>query len=52
MAERTSRKPVVYRLDGTNVDQVAGIFAQFAAHNHARLEDAVSEAVRLAGTPS
>jgi succinyl-CoA synthetase beta subunit len=49
MAERTSAKPVVYRLDGTNVDQVPGIFAQFGAHNHARLEDAVAEAVRLTG---
>jgi succinyl-CoA synthetase beta subunit len=49
MAERKSRKPVVYRLDGTNVDQVPGIFAQFGANNHARLEDAVAEAVRLAG---
>jgi succinyl-CoA synthetase beta subunit len=49
MAERKSGKPVVFRLDGTNVDQVPGIFAQFGAHNHARLEDAVAEAVRLAG---
>jgi succinyl-CoA synthetase beta subunit len=49
MAERKSRKPVVFRLDGTNVDQVPGIFAQFGAHNHARLEDAVAEALRLAG---
>jgi succinyl-CoA synthetase beta subunit len=49
MAERTSGKPVVYRLDGTHVDQVAGIFAQFGAHNHACLEDAVAEAVRMAG---
>ena len=49
MAERKSSKPVVYRLDGTNVDQVAGIFAYFGAHNHSRLEDAVAEAVRLAG---
>lgn len=49
MAERKSSKPVVYRLDGTNVDQVAGIFSQFGAHNHLRLEDAVAEAVRLAG---
>ncbi len=52
MAERKSSKPVVYRLDGTNVDQVAGIFAQFGTHNHARLEDAVAEAVRLAGAPT
>ena len=47
-AERKSRKPVVFRLDGTNVDQVPGIFSQFGAHNHARLEDAVAEAVTLA----
>ena len=49
MAGRKSKKPMVFRLDGTNVDQVPGIFAEFGAHNHARLEDAVSEAVRLAG---
>jgi succinyl-CoA synthetase beta subunit len=49
MAERTSTKPIVFRLDGTNVDQVPDIFAQFGAHNHARLEDAVAEAVGLAG---
>jgi succinyl-CoA synthetase beta subunit len=49
MAERKSKKPVVFRLDGTNVDQVPGIFEQFGAHNHARLEEAVSAAVRLAG---
>ncbi|MGZ5094116.1 MAG: ATP-grasp domain-containing protein [Burkholderiales bacterium] len=48
MAERSSKKPVVFRLDGTHVDQVPGIFEQFGAHNHARLEEAVSEAVRLA----
>jgi succinyl-CoA synthetase beta subunit len=49
MAERTSKKPVVYRLDGTNIDRVPGIFAQFGAHNHASLEAAAAEAVRLAG---
>jgi succinyl-CoA synthetase beta subunit len=48
MSERKSRKPIVFRLDGTNVDQVPGIFEQFGAHNHARLEDAVAEAVKLA----
>lgn len=48
MAERRSAKPVVFRLDGTNVDQVPGIFSQFGAHNHASLEDAVAEAVKLA----
>ena len=49
MAERKSTKPVVFRLDGTNVDQVPGIFAEFGAHNHARLEDAVAESIQLAG---
>jgi succinyl-CoA synthetase beta subunit len=48
MAERKSKKPMVFRLDGTNVDQVPAILADFGAHNHARLEDAVSEAVRIA----
>jgi succinyl-CoA synthetase beta subunit len=48
ISERKSRKPIVFRLDGTNVDQVPGIFEQFGAHNHARLEDAVAEAVKLA----
>jgi succinyl-CoA synthetase beta subunit len=48
MAGRKSKKPVVYRLDGTNVDQVPGIFSEFGAHNHTRLEDAVAEAVQLA----
>ena len=48
MAERKSTKPIVFRLDGTNVDQVPGIFAEFGAHNHARLEDAVAEAVKVA----
>jgi len=49
MAERESKKPVVYRLDGTNIDQVPGIFAQFGAHNHASLEEAAAAAVKLAG---
>ncbi|MGZ8155590.1 MAG: ATP-grasp domain-containing protein [Burkholderiales bacterium] len=48
MAERKSTKPIVFRLDGTNVDQVPAIFAEFGAHNHARLEDAVAEAVSIA----
>jgi succinyl-CoA synthetase beta subunit len=48
MTERASGKPVVFRLDGTNVDQVPAIFDQFGVHNHRWLEDAVSEAVRLA----
>jgi succinyl-CoA synthetase beta subunit len=49
MAERTSKKPVVYRLDGTNIDQVPAIFAQFGAHNHESLEAAAAAAVQLAG---
>lgn len=48
MAMRKSKKPVVFRLDGTFVDQVPGIFATFGAKNHDFLEDAVREAVRLA----
>jgi succinyl-CoA synthetase beta subunit len=46
--ERTSTKPVVYRLDGTNVDQVPAILAEIGAVNHDCLEEAVAEAVRLA----
>ena len=48
MRERTSPKPVVFRLNGTNVDQVPGIFAEFGAANHANLEDAVTSAIALA----
>jgi succinyl-CoA synthetase beta subunit len=48
MAGRTSGKPVVFRLDGTNIDQVPAILADFGAKNHLCLEDAVSEAIRLA----
>ena len=49
MAERASTKPVVFRLDGTHVDQVPEILAQFGARNHDSLESAVAEAVKLAG---
>ncbi len=49
MAERTSKKPVVYRLDGTNVDQVPGFLALFGANNNASLEEAAATAVKLAG---
>ena len=45
---RTSTKPVVSRLDGTHVDQVDGILADFGARNHPSLESAVAEAVKLA----
>lgn len=46
--ERRSTKPVVYRLDGTNVDQVPDILKEINARNHSCLEDAVKEAVDLA----
>jgi len=48
MQERSSNKPVVFRLNGTNVDQVPGILAEFGASNHARLEDAVKVSIELA----
>ncbi|MGH8665559.1 MAG: ATP-grasp domain-containing protein [Burkholderiales bacterium] len=48
MAERKSSKPMVFRLDGTNVDQVPAILDELGARNHATLEEAVAEAVRLA----
>jgi succinyl-CoA synthetase beta subunit len=48
MAMRKSKKPVVFRLDGTYVDQVPAIFDTFGAKNHANLESAVKEAVKLA----
>ncbi|MEO6749147.1 MAG: succinate--CoA ligase subunit beta, partial [Casimicrobiaceae bacterium] len=48
MAERTSSKPVVFRLDGTHVAQVPAILAQFGARNHESLDSAVAEAVALA----
>jgi succinyl-CoA synthetase beta subunit len=46
--ERTSTKPVVYYLNGTNVDQVPAIFAEFGAKNHESLEEAVTEVIALA----
>jgi succinyl-CoA synthetase beta subunit len=48
MAMRKSKKPVVFKLDGTYVDQVPGIFDTFGAKNHASLEDAVKQAIKLA----
>ena len=46
--ERGSPKPVVYYLNGTHIDQVPAIFAEFGAKNHASLEEAVKEAIALA----
>jgi succinyl-CoA synthetase beta subunit len=48
MAMRKSKKPVIFRLDGTYVDQVPGIFETFGAINHESLEHAVREAIKLA----
>jgi succinyl-CoA synthetase beta subunit len=48
MPERSSDKPIVFRLDGTHVDQVPAILASFGARNHDTLESAVAEAVDLA----
>lgn len=48
LTERTLSKPIVFRLDGTHVDQVDGILAKINARNHDKLESAVEEAVSLA----
>lgn len=48
MAGRRSRKPVVFRLNGTNAKRVDEIFAEAGLRNHAALENAVAEAVALA----
>jgi succinyl-CoA synthetase beta subunit len=48
MRDRANRKPVVFRLNGTHVEQVPAIFAESGAKNHSRLEDAVTEAIALA----
>jgi succinyl-CoA synthetase beta subunit len=48
MPERTTSKPLVFRLDGTNVHEVPEILATFGARNCDTLEQAVAEAVHLA----
>lgn len=48
MQQRRSRKPVVFRLNGTNAKQVADIFAGTGLSNHATLESAVAESVAIA----
>jgi succinyl-CoA synthetase beta subunit len=45
--ERKSRKPVVFRLNGTNASRVGEIFSGSGLRNHAELEDAVAEAVAI-----
>jgi succinyl-CoA synthetase beta subunit len=48
ISERRSRKPVVFRLNGTNVTQANEILAQAGLHNNATIEEAVREALALA----
>ncbi len=48
MPERKSKKPMVFRLDGTNVHEVPDILATFGARNCETLEEAVGQAVLLA----
>lgn len=48
MEKRKSRKPVVFRLNGTHAGRVEDIFAGSGLHNHTTLEDAVAEAVVIA----
>jgi succinyl-CoA synthetase beta subunit len=47
MSERRSRKPVVFRLNGTNVTQANEILTQAGLHNNATIEDAVRDALSL-----
>ena len=47
MQQRRARKPVVFRLNGTNAKRVEDIFAGTTLHNHATLESAVAEAVAI-----
>jgi succinyl-CoA synthetase beta subunit len=49
LKERRSRKPVFFRLNGTNVDGVPAVFEPAGLHNHATLEDAVTQAVAAVG---
>ena len=42
------KKPIVFRLDGTNIDLVPDILNSFGAFNHPSLESAVKEVVSIA----
>jgi succinyl-CoA synthetase beta subunit len=42
------KKPIVFRLDGTNIDLVPDILKSFGAFNHQSLETAVDEVVSIA----
>lgn len=48
MQERKSRKPVVFRLNGTNAGRVQEIFDDAGLHNFTELEGAVAEAMAAA----
>lgn len=48
MRHRRTKKPVVFRLNGTHADKANGLLAEAGLHNHATLETAVGEAVSLA----
>ena len=48
MQERKSKKPVVFRLHGTNAEKVPEVWAGTNLYNHAKLETAVEQAVALA----
>ncbi len=48
MHDRKSRKPVVFRLNGTNAGRIDDIFAGSALRNHLAAEPAVKEVVALA----
>ena len=48
MQQRRSRKPVVFRLNGTSAKRVEEIFAGTGLRNHATLESAVAESVAIA----
>jgi succinyl-CoA synthetase beta subunit len=50
LAGRTSRKPVVMRLNGTGSEAAGEILLSAGYANHSTLEDAVSEVVRLGGS--
>ena len=48
MQKRRSKKPVVFRLNGTNAAKVAEVWAGTGLYNHATLETAAGQAVALA----
>ncbi len=48
LRHRKPKKPVVFRLNGTNADKANDLLADAGLHNHGTLEGAVEEAVSLA----